>query len=106
MPPQYVFEMQRLRKPYGREKPILNEVTLAFYSGAKIGVLGYNGSGKTTLLKIMAGIDTDYRSGEAARAPGAPVGLLEQEPRLDESKTARENVLEGVAEVKALMDRF
>ena len=106
MAPQYVFQMQRLTKAYGPEKPILNEVTLAFYSGAKIGVLGYNGAGKSTLLKIMAGIDTDFRSGEAMLAPGATVGLLEQEPQLDETKTARENVIDGVAEIKAMMDRF
>jgi ATP-binding cassette ChvD family protein len=106
MAPQYVFQMQRLTKAYGPEKPILNEVTLAFYSGAKIGVLGYNGAGKSTLLKIMAGIDTDFRSGEAMLAPGATVGLLEQEPKLNETKTARENVLEGVAEIKGLIDRF
>src|SRR3954464_1818748 len=98
--------MQRLTKAYGPEKPILNEVTLAFYSGAKIGVLGYNGAGKSTLLKIMAGIDTDFRSGEAMLAPGATVGLLEQEPQLDPTKNARENVLDGVGEIKALMDRF
>jgi ATP-binding cassette ChvD family protein len=98
--------MQRLTKAYGPEKPILNDVTLAFYSGAKIGVLGYNGAGKSTLLKIMAGIDTDFRSGEAMLAPGATVGMLQQEPELDETKTARENVVDGVAGVKALMDRF
>ena len=106
MAPQYVFQMHRLTKAYGPEKPILNEVSLSFYSGAKIGVLGYNGAGKSTLLKIMAGIDTDYRSGEAALAPGATVGYLAQEPQLDPTKTARENVLDGVAEVKGLMDRF
>src|SRR3954467_15402447 len=106
MAPQYVFQMKRLTKAYGPEKPILNEVTLAFYSGAKIGVLGYNGAGKSTLLKIMAGIDTDFRSGEAMLAPGATVGLLEQEPQLDPTKNARENVLDGVSEIKALMDRF
>jgi ATP-binding cassette ChvD family protein len=106
MAPQYIFQMQRLTKAYGPEKPILNEVSLSFYSGAKIGVLGYNGAGKSTLLKIMAGIDTDFRSGEAQLAPGATVGLLEQEPKLDPTKTARENVLDGVAEIKALMDRF
>jgi ATP-binding cassette ChvD family protein len=106
MAPQYVFQMQRLTKAYGPEKPILNEVTLAFYSGAKIGVLGYNGAGKSTLLKIMAGIDTDFRSGEAMLAPGATVGLLMQEPQLDETKNARENVLDGVAGTKALLDRF
>jgi ATP-binding cassette ChvD family protein len=106
MAPQYIFQMQRLTKAYGPEKPILNEVSLSFLAGAKIGVLGYNGAGKSTLLKIMAGIDTDFRSGEAMLAPGATVGLLEQEPQLDPDKTARENVLDGVAEVKALMDRF
>jgi sulfate-transporting ATPase len=106
MAPQYIFQMQRLTKAYGPEKPILNDVTLAFYSGAKIGVLGYNGAGKSTLLKIMAGIDTDFRSGEAMLAPGATVGMLQQEPELDETKTARENVVDGVAGVKALMDRF
>jgi sulfate-transporting ATPase len=106
MAPQYIFQMQRLTKAYGPEKPILNDVSLSFLSGAKIGVLGYNGSGKSTLLKIMAGIDTDFRSGEAMLAPGATVGLLMQEPQLDESKTARENVLDGVAEIKGMMDRF
>ena len=106
MAPQYIFQMQRLTKAYGPEKPILNDVSLSFLSGAKIGVLGYNGAGKSTLLKIMAGIDTDFRSGEAMLAPGATVGMLEQEPQLDETKTARENVLDGVAEVKALLDRF
>jgi ATP-binding cassette ChvD family protein len=106
MAPQYIFQMQRLTKAYGPEKPILNDVSLSFLSGAKIGVLGYNGAGKSTLLKIMAGIDTDFRSGEAMLAPGASVGMLQQEPQLDETKTARENVLDGVAETKALMDRF
>jgi sulfate-transporting ATPase len=106
MAPQYIFQMQRLTKAYGPEKPILNDVSLSFLSGAKIGVLGYNGSGKSTLLKIMAGIDTDFRSGEAMLAPGATVGLLMQEPQLDETKTARENVLDGVAEIKGMMDRF
>jgi ATP-binding cassette ChvD family protein len=106
MAPQYVFQMHRLTKAFGPEKPILNEVSLSFYTGAKIGVLGYNGAGKSTLLKIMAGIDTDYRSGEAALAPGATVGYLAQEPQLDETKTARENVIDGVAEIKAMMDRF
>jgi ATP-binding cassette ChvD family protein len=106
MAPQYIFQMQRLTKAFGPEKPILNDVTLAFYSGAKIGVLGYNGAGKSTLLRIMAGIDTDFRSGEAMLAPGATVGMLHQEPELDPQKTARENVLDGVAGTKALMDRF
>jgi len=106
MAPQYIFQMQRLTKAYGPEKPILNDVSLSFLSGAKIGVLGYNGAGKSTLLKIMAGIDTDFRSGEAMLAPGATVGMLQQEPELDPTKNARENVLDGVAGTKALLDRF
>src|SRR6476469_6901297 len=100
MAPQYIFQMQRLTKAYGPEKPILNDVTLAFYPGAKIGVLGYNGAGKSTVLRIMAGLDTDFRTGEVMLAPGATVGLLEQEPHLDETKNVRENVLDGVAEVR------
>ncbi|MBA2636724.1 MAG: energy-dependent translational throttle protein EttA [Solirubrobacterales bacterium] len=102
---QYVFQMQRLSKLYPPDKQVLKDVTLAFLPGAKIGVLGYNGSGKSTVLRIMAGIDRDVR-GEATLAPGATVGLLEQEPGLDESKDVRGNVEEGVAEVKAIMDRF
>ena len=83
MAPQYIFQMQRLTKAFGPEKPILNDVTLAFYSGAKIGVLGPNGSGKSTVLRIMAGKE-ETSSGTAELAPGATVGLLEQEPDLDE----------------------
>src|SRR5207244_8022359 len=87
------------------DKKVLDEVSLAFYPGAKIGVLGYNGAGKSTLLRIMAGVDTEVR-GDAALAPGATVGMLEQEPVLDESKDVRGNVQDGVAETKALLDRF
>jgi ATP-binding cassette ChvD family protein len=97
--------MHRLSKLHPPEKTVLNEITLAFYPGAKIGVLGYNGSGKSTLLRIMAGVDQEYR-GEAALAPGASVGMLEQEPHLDESKDVKGNVQDGVAETKALLDRF
>jgi energy-dependent translational throttle protein EttA len=105
MSAQYIFTMHRLSKVHPPEKTVLSELTLAFYPGAKIGVLGYNGSGKSTLLRIMAGLDEEYR-GEAALAPGATVGMLEQEPRLDESKNVLGNVQEGVAETKALLDRF
>jgi sulfate-transporting ATPase len=105
MSSQYIFTMHRLSKLHPPEKTVLNEITLAFYPGAKIGVLGYNGSGKSTLLRIMAGVDQEYR-GEAALAPGASVGMLEQEPHLDESKNVKENVEDGVAETKALLDRF
>ncbi|HEV7493607.1 ATP-binding cassette domain-containing protein, partial [Baekduia sp.] len=105
MAPQYIFQMQRLTKAYGPEKPILNDVTLAFYSGAKIGVLGYNGAGKSTLLNVMAGIDTEF-NGDAQLAPGATVGMLEQEPTLDPAKDVKGNVEDGVAETKALLERF
>ena len=105
MSSQYIFTMHRLSKVHPPDKTVLDDVTLAFYPGAKIGVLGYNGSGKSSLLRIMAGVDQEYR-GEAALAPGASVGMLEQEPHLDESKDVKGNVEDGVAETKALLDRF
>jgi len=105
MSAQYVYTMHRLTKAYPPDKTVLNEVTLAFLPGAKIGVLGYNGAGKSTLLRIMAGKDTDFR-GDAMLAPGATVGLLEQEPQLNPDKDVRGNVEDGVAETRALLDRF
>jgi len=105
MSSQYIFTMHRLSKVHPPDKTVLDNVTLAFYPGAKIGVLGYNGAGKSTLLRIMAGVDQEFR-GEAQLAPGATVGMLEQEPHLDESKDVRGNVEDGVAETKALLDRF
>ncbi|HEX3519141.1 MAG TPA: energy-dependent translational throttle protein EttA [Solirubrobacteraceae bacterium] len=105
MSSQYIFTMHRLSKIHPPDKTVLDNVSLAFYPGAKIGVLGYNGAGKSTLLRIMAGVDQEYR-GEAALAPGAKVGMLEQEPHLDESKDVKGNVEDGVAETKALLDRF
>src|SRR5437588_185908 len=105
MSSQYIFTMHRLSKVHPPDKTVLENITLAFYPGAKIGVLGYNGAGKSTLLRIMAGVDQEYR-GEAQLAPGATVGMLEQEPHLDESKDVRGNVEDGVAETKALLDRF
>jgi sulfate-transporting ATPase len=105
MSSQYIFTMHQLSKLHPPDKTVLDNVSLAFYPGAKIGVLGYNGSGKSTLLRIMAGVDQEYR-GEAALAPGASVGMLEQEPHLDESKDVKGNVEDGVAATKALLDRF
>jgi energy-dependent translational throttle protein EttA len=105
MSAQYVFTMHRLSRVHPPDKTVLDNLTLAFYPGAKIGVLGYNGAGKSTLLRIMAGVDQEFR-GEAALAPGASVGMLEQEPHLDESKDVKGNVEEGVAETKALLARF
>jgi energy-dependent translational throttle protein EttA len=105
MASQYVYTMHRLSKQYPPDKQVLKDITLAFLPGAKIGVLGYNGSGKSTVLKIMAGIETDFR-GDAMLAPEATVGLLEQEPQLDPAKDVKGNVEDGVAETKALLNRF
>jgi energy-dependent translational throttle protein EttA len=102
---QYIFTMHRLTKAYPPDKTVVKDLTLAFLPGAKIGVLGYNGAGKSTVLRIMAGQETDYR-GDAMLAPDASVGLLEQEPHLDESKDVRGNVEDGVAQTRALLDRF
>src|SRR5215213_2931681 len=101
---QFIYHMQGLTKAYPTRK-VLENINLSFYPDAKIGVLGVNGSGKSTLLKIMAGRDSEY-SGEGFVAEGATVGYLEQEPQLDASKSVRENVMEGVAEKKALVDRY
>src|SRR6058998_1623322 len=101
---QFVYFMQGLTKSYPTRK-VLDNVHLSFYPDAKIGVLGVNGSGKSTLLRIMAGLDKEY-NGEAWVAQGARVGYLEQEPHLDASKTARENVMEGVAKQKAILERY
>src|SRR4051812_46834074 len=105
MSAQYIFTMHRLNKVHPPDKHVLKDITLAFFPGAKIGVLGPNGAGKSTLLRIMAGVDTEVRGG-AQPAPGASVGVLGQEPALDESKDVRGNVEDGVAEVRALLDRF
>jgi energy-dependent translational throttle protein EttA len=102
---QYIFTMYRLRRVVAGDKVILDNVSLSFMPGAKIGVLGANGAGKSTLLRIMAGLDPDF-SGEAALAPGASVGLLPQEPDLDPSKDVRGNVEEGAAATVALLRRF
>jgi ATP-binding cassette ChvD family protein len=105
MSAQYIFTMHRLSRVHPPDKEVLRDVTLAFLPGAKIGVLGPNGAGKSTLLRIMAGVDTDF-TGAAQLAPGATVGLLEQEPQLDEGKDVRGVVEEAVADQRALLDRF
>jgi sulfate-transporting ATPase len=102
---QYIFQMHRLTKAFPPDKTVLKDMTLAFLPGAKIGVLGYNGAGKSTVLNIMAGRDTDFR-GDAMLAPDATVGLLEQEPHLDDAKDVRGNVEDGIAGTRALLDRF
>ena len=95
---QYVYTMNRVGKIVPPKKEILRNISLSFYPGAKIGVLGYNGAGKSTLLKIMAGIDPDF-VGEARPQPGLKMGYLPQEPQLDPAKNVRDNVMEALAEV-------
>jgi ATP-binding cassette ChvD family protein len=102
---QFIYHMQGLTKTYPGNRKVLENINLSFYPDAKIGVLGVNGSGKSTLLRIMAGIDTDY-NGEGWVAEGARVGYLQQEPQLDPAKSVRENVMEGVAKQKAILDRY
>ncbi len=102
--PEFIYTMRRARKAHG-DKVVLDDVTLAFLPGAKIGVLGPNGAGKSSVLRIMAGLDTPS-NGEAFLSPGYSVGFLEQEPKLDETRSVLENVQDGVAETKALLDRF
>src|SRR6202035_4244874 len=105
MSSDYIFQMYKLSKVYPPDREVLKDISLSFMLGAKIGVLGYNGSGKSSLLRIMAGRDSEFR-GDAGLAPGASVGLLEQEPHLDESKDVRANVLEGVGHLASLLARF
>jgi energy-dependent translational throttle protein EttA len=102
---EYIFTMRDLRKVVPPSREILKGIHLAFYPGAKIGVLGSNGAGKSTLLRIMAGVDKDFL-GEARPLPGTRIGYLPQEPQLDPSKDVRGNVMEGVKEQQALLDQF
>ena len=102
---QYIFTTYKLSRRFPPDREVLTDISLSFLPGAKIGVLGYNGAGKSTLLRIMAGVDTEF-DGQAQLAPGATVGMLEQEPTLDPTKDVRGNVEEGVAEIRALLDRF
>jgi len=101
---QYIYVMNGLSRAYDGKK-VLENITLSFLPGAKIGILGPNGAGKSTVLRIMAGRDKDY-TGEAWAAQGSRVGYLEQEPQLDPSKTVHENVLEGLKDIKAMVDRY
>ena len=103
--PQYVYVMNRLTKAYGGSKPVLHDITLAFLPGAKIGVVGVNGAGKSTLMRIMAGLDTEF-SGEAWAAEAVTVGYFSQEPELDAKKDVVGNVMEGVAEKQAILNRY
>ncbi|MEE9345823.1 MAG: energy-dependent translational throttle protein EttA [Methylococcales bacterium] len=102
---QFVYSMNRVGKIVPPKRVILKDISLSFFPGAKIGVLGLNGSGKSSLLRIMAGVDKDYE-GEARPQPNINIGYLSQEPELDESKDVRGNVEQGVGELKAVLDRF
>ena len=101
---QYIYTMSRVSKVVPPKRTILKDISLCFFPGAKIGVLGLNGAGKSTLLRIMAGLDTSFE-GEARPQPGTKIGYLPQEPQLDENKTVRETVEEAVSEVKKCSDK-
>src|SRR3954465_9398438 len=101
---QFVYSMRGVRKAHG-DKVVLDNVTLAFYPGAKIGVVGPNGAGKSTVLRIMAGVDTPS-NGDAPLGAGYTVGLLDQEPKLDDSKSVLENVRDGVRDTLGLLERY
>jgi sulfate-transporting ATPase len=105
MPPQYVFTMKGLGKTHPPDTVVLKDIWLSFLPGAKIGVLGANGAGKSTLLKIMAGVEQNY-TGEAFAGEGVTIGFLQQEPQLNPAKNVRGNVEEGVADTRALLDRY
>src|SRR5210317_356262 len=102
---QYIYTMNRVAKIVPPKRFIIRDISLSFFPGAKIGVLGLNGSGKSTLMKIMAGLDTEIE-GEARPQPGINIGYLPQEPELDPNKDVRGNVEDGIAETKALLDSF
>ena len=105
MAPQYIFTMHKLGRFHPPDRQVLENISLSFFPGAKIGVLGTNGAGKSSLLRIMAGQDDGY-TGEARLTPGFSVGFLEQEPHLDESKTVLENIMDGVGETAAVLARY
>src|SRR5438876_9667247 len=105
MAQQFAYTMKGLGKVYPPNKQVLKDIYLSFYYGAKIGVLGLNGAGKSTLLKIIAGADKDYL-GEVVMSPGISLGLLEQEPQLDQSKTVRQVVEEAVQPIVELLARY
>src|SRR5665213_799224 len=103
--PQYVYVMKGLSKTYPGGKQVLKDIWLSFYPGAKIGIVGVNGSGKSTLMRIMAGLDPEF-TGEAWAADGVKLGYLPQEPTLDPAKDVLGNVMDAVADKKALLDRY
>ncbi len=105
MPAEFIYTTHKLSRHYPPDRTVLEDISISFYPGAKIGVIGPNGSGKSSLLRIMAGLDDGY-NGEARLTPGFTVGYLSQEPQLDSTKTVKENVLEGVREVHGLIEQY
>jgi ATPase subunit of ABC transporter with duplicated ATPase domains len=105
MSAQFIFTMHKVSRYYPPDREVLKDISLSFYPGAKIGVLGANGSGKSSLLKVMAGLDHDF-TGEARLSPGFTVGLLEQEPHLDPSKDVIGNVMDGLGETATILGRY
>ena len=105
MSAQFIFTMHKVTRFYPPDREVLKDISLSFYPGAKIGVIGSNGSGKSSLLKIMAGLDDGF-TGEARLSPGFSVGLLEQEPHLDETKDVMGNVMDGLGETATLLERY
>jgi sulfate-transporting ATPase len=105
MPPEFIYTTNRLGRHYPPDRTVLEDISISFYPGAKIGVIGPNGAGKSSLLRIMAGLDDGF-VGEARLTPGFTVGFLSQEPQLDPSKDVKGNVMDGVAEVRGLLDQY
>src|SRR3990172_987443 len=102
---EFIYTAYKLGRHYPPDRTVLENISISFYPGAKIGVIGSNGAGKSSLLRIMAGLDDDF-VGEARLTPGFTVGFLSQEPELDPSRDAQGNVMDGAAEVQALIDQY
>src|SRR5512140_245479 len=105
MPAEFIYTSYKLARHYPPDRTVLEDISISFYPGAKIGVIGPNGAGKSSLLKIMAGLDDGF-TGEGRLTTGFTVGYLSQEPQLDPTKNVKGNVLDGVAEVAGLLDRY
>jgi energy-dependent translational throttle protein EttA len=105
VPAEFIYTTYKLSRHYPPDRTVLEDISISFYPGAKIGVIGANGSGKSSLLRIMAGLDDGY-NGEARLTPGFSVGYLSQEPQLDPTKTVKENVLDGVREIHGLIEQY
>src|SRR6188768_3593473 len=105
MPAEFIYTTYKLARHYPPDRTVLEDISLSFYPGAKIGVIGANGAGKSSLLRIMAGLDDGF-TGEARLTPGFSVGYLEQEPRLDPAKDVKGNVMDGVKAVQELLERY